>query len=51
MGRAANVEDIGIEGTGVAVDHGVIAVDAMLRTGESGVSAVGDVVGGFQLGE
>jgi dihydrolipoamide dehydrogenase len=49
VGRAANVEDIGIEGTGVAVDHGVIAVDAMLRTGESGVSAVGDVVGGFQL--
>ncbi len=49
VGRAANVEDIGIEGTGVAVDRGVIAVDAMLRTGESGVSAVGDVVGGFQL--
>ena len=49
VGRAANVEDIGIEGTGVAVDHGVIAVDAMLRTGEFGVSAVGDVVGGFQL--
>jgi dihydrolipoamide dehydrogenase len=49
VGRAANVEDIGIEGTGVVVDRGVIAVDAMLRTGESGVSAVGDVVGGFQL--
>ena len=49
VGRAANVEDIGIEGTGVVVDRGVIAVDAMLRTGKSGVSAVGDVVGGFQL--
>ncbi len=49
VGRAANVEDIGIEGTGVVVDRGVIAVDPMLRTGESGVSAVGDVVGGFQL--
>jgi dihydrolipoamide dehydrogenase len=49
VGRAANVENIGIEGTGVVVDRGVIAVDAMLRTGESGVSAVGDVVGGFQL--
>jgi dihydrolipoamide dehydrogenase len=49
VGRAANVEDIGIERTGVVVDRGVIAVDAMLRTGESGVSAVGDVVGGFQL--
>jgi dihydrolipoamide dehydrogenase len=49
VGRAANVEDIGIEGTGVAVERGVIAVDAMLRTGEPGVSAIGDVVGGFQL--
>ncbi len=49
VGRAANVENIGIEGTGVVVERGVIAVDAMLRTGEAGVSAVGDVVGGFQL--
>jgi len=49
VGRAANVEDIGIEGTRVAVERGVIAVDALLRTGEPGVSAIGDVVGGFQL--
>jgi dihydrolipoamide dehydrogenase len=49
VGRAANVENIGIEGTDVVVDRGVIAVDSMLRTGENGVSAVGDVVGGFQL--
>jgi dihydrolipoamide dehydrogenase len=49
VGRAANVENIGVEGTGVAVERGVILVDAMLRTGEPGVSAVGDVVGGFQL--
>jgi dihydrolipoamide dehydrogenase len=49
VGRAANVENIGIEGTGVVVERGVIKVDAMLRTGEAGVSAVGDVVGGFQL--
>jgi dihydrolipoamide dehydrogenase len=49
VGRAANVENIGIEGTGVVVERGVIRVDAMLRTGEPGVSAVGDVVGGFQL--
>jgi dihydrolipoamide dehydrogenase len=49
VGRAANVENIGIEGTGIVVERGVIAVDAMLRTGEPGVSAVGDVVGGFQL--
>ena len=49
VGRAANVEDIGIEGTGIVVDRGVIRVDGMLRTGEPGVSAIGDVVGGFQL--
>jgi dihydrolipoamide dehydrogenase len=49
VGRAANVENIGIEGTAIAVERGVIAVDAMLRTGEPGVCAVGDVVGGFQL--
>jgi dihydrolipoamide dehydrogenase len=49
VGRAANVENIGIEGTGVVVERGVIAVDAMLRTGATGISAVGDVVGGFQL--
>src|ERR1039457_2006509 len=49
VGRAADVENIGIAGTGIVVERGVIAVDAMLRTGEAGVLAVGDVVGGFQL--
>jgi dihydrolipoamide dehydrogenase len=49
VGRAANVENIGIEDSGVAVDRGVIVVDGLLRTGTAGVSAVGDVVGGFQL--
>jgi dihydrolipoyl dehydrogenase len=49
VGRAANVEDIGIEDSGVAVDRGVIVVDGLLRTGAAGISAVGDVVGGFQL--
>jgi dihydrolipoamide dehydrogenase len=49
VGRAANVEDIGIEDAGVAVDRGVIVVDGLLRTGADGISAVGDVVGGFQL--
>jgi dihydrolipoamide dehydrogenase len=49
VGRAANVEDIGIEDSGVAVERGVIVVDSLLRTGAAGISAVGDVVGGFQL--
>jgi dihydrolipoamide dehydrogenase len=49
VGRAANIEDIGIEDSGVAVERGVIVVDSLLRTGAAGISAVGDVVGGFQL--
>jgi dihydrolipoamide dehydrogenase len=49
VGRSANVEDIGLEGTHVAVNNGTIVVDAMLRTGEPNVSAIGDVVGGFWL--
>ena len=49
VGRSANVEDIGIDGTRVAVKNGTIIVDSMLRTGEPGVSAIGDVVGGFWL--
>jgi dihydrolipoamide dehydrogenase len=49
VGRSANVEDIGIEGTAVAVNNGTIVVDELLHTGEPGVSAIGDVVGGFWL--
>jgi dihydrolipoamide dehydrogenase len=49
VGRAANVEEIGIEDSGVAVERGVIVVDNLRRTGAAGISAVGDVVGGFQL--
>ena len=49
IGRNGNVEDIGLDGTQVAVDHGAIVVDPHLRTQEPGVSAIGDVVGGFLL--
>jgi dihydrolipoamide dehydrogenase len=49
VGRAANVEDIGLEGTRVAVKDGVIVHDALGATGEPNVSTVGDVSGGFQL--
>ena len=49
VGRAANTEDIGLEGSGVAVDRGLIQVDGQMRTGEDSVLAVGDVVGGFWL--
>ena len=49
VGRNGNVEDIGLDGTQVAVNHGAIVVDPHLRTQEPGVSAIGDVVGGFLL--
>ncbi len=45
VGIVGNVEDIGLEGTGVAVDRGHVTVDRWLRTGEPGVYAIGDLVG------
>lgn len=48
-GRAANIEDVGLETTGVQVDKGVIVVDGYMRTAEPGVYAIGDVVGGLWL--
>ncbi len=48
-GRAANVEDIGLETTAVQVDKGVIVVDGYMRTAEPGVYAIGDIVGGLWL--
>ena len=49
-GRAANVEDIGLETTTVEVERGVVKVDRRLRTREPHVWAIGDLVGGLQLG-
>ncbi len=49
VGRAANVEDIGIDGTRVGVKNGVIITDSLGATGEPNVAAIGDVAGGFQL--
>ncbi len=45
VGIVGNVEDIGLEGTGVKVEKSHIVVDEWLRTGEPGVCALGDVVG------
>ncbi len=45
VGITGNVEDIGLENTGVVVEEGHIRVDEWLATGEPGVYAVGDVVG------
>jgi dihydrolipoamide dehydrogenase len=48
-GRAANVEDIGLETTRVEVERGVIKVDGRMRTAEPHVYAIGDVIGGLWL--
>src|SRR5580700_7068341 len=45
VGIVGNVEDIGLEDTGVAVDRSHVVVDEWLRTGEPGVYAIGDLVG------
>jgi dihydrolipoamide dehydrogenase len=48
-GRAANVEDIGLETTKAEVDKGFIKVDGRMRTKEPHVYAIGDAVGGLML--
>jgi len=48
-GRAANIEDIGLETTRVETDRGVIKVNGKLRTREPHVYAVGDIIGGLWL--
>jgi dihydrolipoamide dehydrogenase len=45
VGIVGNVEDLGLEGTGVAVDRGHIVVSEWGETGEAGVYAIGDVAG------
>jgi len=48
-GRAANIEDIGLETTKVETDRGIIKVNGRMRTREPHVYAIGDVVGGLWL--
>jgi dihydrolipoamide dehydrogenase len=48
-GRAANIEDIGLETTKVETDRGVIKVNGRMRTREPHVYAIGDIVGGLWL--
>jgi dihydrolipoamide dehydrogenase len=45
VGIVGNVEDIGLEGTGVAVDRGHVTINEWSETGEQGVYAIGDLVG------
>ena len=48
-GRAANVEDIGLEKTRAVVERGVVKVDGHMRTAEPHLYAIGDLVGGLLL--
>jgi dihydrolipoamide dehydrogenase len=48
-GRAANIEDIGLETTKIEVDRGVVKVNGRMRTKEPHVYAIGDLIGGLWL--
>ena len=48
-GVVANVEGLGLEALGVALERGVIKVDGLGRTNVAGVYAIGDVAGGPML--
>ncbi len=48
-GRAANLEEIGLETTKVETDRGVIKVNGRMRTKEPHVYAIGDIIGGLWL--
>src|SRR6202035_703553 len=45
VGIVGNVEGIGLEGTGVKVERAHLVADEWLRTGETDVYAIGDLVG------
>ena len=49
VGIQANIEGIGLEEAGVAVERGKIAVDAFYRTNVAGIYAIGDIVPGPAL--
>ncbi len=44
VGRRAVTEDLGLEGTRVAIERGFVKVDARMRTGEPSVYAIGDLL-------
>ena len=48
-GRKANVEGLGLDAAGVALDHGRIVADDRLRTTNPRIYVVGDVAGGYQF--
>lgn len=49
VGRAANVDDIGLQNTTIEVENGVIKTRPTFQTKEDHIYAIGDVIGGLQL--
>ncbi len=49
VGIQANIEGIGLEELGVAVERGKVTVDAFYRTNVAGIYAIGDIVPGPAL--
>ena len=49
MGRAVNIDGLGLEAAGVAVARSGIVVDTRLRTSQKHIYAAGDVNGGYQF--
>ncbi|UOQ93680.1 dihydrolipoyl dehydrogenase [Halobacillus shinanisalinarum] len=49
VGRAANINNIGLENTDIEVENGFIQTNANYQTKESHIYAIGDVIGGMQL--
>ena len=49
VGRAANVEDIGLQNTSIEIEKGFIKTNQFYQTKESHIYAIGDVNGGLQL--
>ena len=45
VGIVGNVEDVGLEGTKIAVEKTHVVIDEFCRTGEPGVYAIGDLAG------
>jgi dihydrolipoamide dehydrogenase len=45
VGIVGNVEELGLEGTGVVVERTHVKIDGFCRTGEPGVYAIGDLAG------
>ncbi len=46
VGIIANIENIGLEKTKIKVENGRISTDAYLKTDESGIYAIGDIIQG-----